>query len=565
MSARPNPAPAEPSDPAPTLRRGERERSTTVDAIVAGASCVLALVVFGAYARRFHPGFDEHWHVFMAGVQPWSQFLAELRWDAHPPLSYLVLRWLVPLRGSEWWPRLPSIVPAIASVFLAQRAARAFGLGPAAAGLAGLMFAVASTHANLAIAVRAYSLATCFTMAALWFLARMSPGEPAARRDVVSFVVAASLACWTEYSACFAVVAMLVARVLHDARDDGVALRLVRSLRNEAAPIGALGLTLAGVLWWLSSTHAAGQVGHVHDFFRTPGESVPAFAMRGALRTLDYFAPLGISARHAPWAVAPLVLGVLGWLAGNPRRAPLATMIVVVWTSIFVLALGGLYPLGGLMRHQFVLFPFFVLAAATVVDGLLRRARHRGVRAIVALGFAAWTIATGARGFTADPVEEFSSVPTLWSADIVPMTRITAADEILYTGRIDAIALYSNLRDATWTATERGPRQDVFLVARPDAAAIRVVRSDDWWLPSPLDDAAASDLAATMRRHGAAKASVVALVLEPRPVSSQRRDNAPVRALLARHGLVLGMRRVSQSGETLRVSLDDGTTGHGTP
>jgi hypothetical protein len=136
------------------------------DWVVLASCCFVALGLDLAYAARLHFGFDDHAHVFIAGVEPWVQFLRELAWDAHPPLSYLLLRWLVPLHGAELWPRLLSIVPALGTIVAAFLSARALGMARPVTWLVALIFAVSSTHVNLAIAVRAYSLATFLTLLA---------------------------------------------------------------------------------------------------------------------------------------------------------------------------------------------------------------------------------------------------------------------------------------------------------------------------------------------------------------------------------------------------------------
>jgi len=125
-----------------------------IDWTVLAACCAVALVLDLAYASRLFFGFDDQAHVFIAGVQPWAQFLRELAWDAHPPLSYLLLRWLVPLQGAELWPRLLSILPALGTVVLAFLCARALGMARPVTWLVALIFAVSSTHVNLAISVR---------------------------------------------------------------------------------------------------------------------------------------------------------------------------------------------------------------------------------------------------------------------------------------------------------------------------------------------------------------------------------------------------------------------------
>ena len=100
-----------------------------VEHLAVACLCAAALGLDLYFAGFYHLGFDETWHVFIAGVRPSAQFLRELRWESHPPLSYVILRWLVPLHGAELWPRLPSIVPVSAPSCwpTSQRASSAWG------------------------------------------------------------------------------------------------------------------------------------------------------------------------------------------------------------------------------------------------------------------------------------------------------------------------------------------------------------------------------------------------------------------------------------------------------
>jgi hypothetical protein len=231
--------------------------------------------------------------------------------------------------------------------------------------------------------------------------------------------------------------------------------------------------------------------------------------------TLDFFAPLGLASGRVPGLAIGLAAAAMLWLVvrylrpGSPAdgaRASVPAIIALVWTAIFVLAHDGVYPFGGRMRHQFVLFPFFAFALALVVDDALARLRRPPARALVALILAVWTTVTGVRGLRAGRIEEFSPTPTLWSVEIAPALRGWSEGDVLYTGRINAIAVFSHFKDRPWKAEKRGPGDDLFHAKRTGEPTIRVLRSDEWWLPTPIDEKTAAELAA-----------VIAAVASPRP------------------------------------------------
>jgi hypothetical protein len=279
--------------------------------------------------------------------------------------------------------------------------------------------------------------------------------------------------------------------------------------------------------------------------------------------TLDLFAPVGLSSRVVP-ALAPVsLLAAVGWLVraylgADERmrvRATAGVILALVWLGVFTLGALGSYPFGGLARHQFVLFPFLALVCLAVADAVVRRLGSGGARTAFCLAFAAATLATAASGLRpGQKIEEFSPTRGLWPAEIQQMMHERGPDDAIYAGRIDVIALFSNFRDHRWTGTSADAEFDAFVVDHAAGPAFRVLRSTEWWLPSPLDDAATVRLAEAMRRHSAAHAWVLALVVDARPVTAARRDDEPVRRLLADHGLVLDRRLVFASGEILRVT-----------
>jgi len=141
---------------------------------------LLSLAVDVLFARGRYLGYDEALHVFVSTLQPLTQFFAELKMEAHPPLHYLVLRVVSPKGSALLWPRLASIIPGIATVVFVFFCARELRVARPIATRATLAFALAPANVNMAICVRAYGLATMFTMLAyLYYLKIVRDPAPA--------------------------------------------------------------------------------------------------------------------------------------------------------------------------------------------------------------------------------------------------------------------------------------------------------------------------------------------------------------------------------------------------
>src|SRR5688572_5995251 len=93
----------------PSSSRGER--------LALAVIVIVTLCVQGWYAQRWLLGFDETWHFFQATVQPFRQYLSEVRNEVHPPLLYVLLRPLCWPTESTLLPRVPGILAGLGSVW----------------------------------------------------------------------------------------------------------------------------------------------------------------------------------------------------------------------------------------------------------------------------------------------------------------------------------------------------------------------------------------------------------------------------------------------------------------
>jgi hypothetical protein len=122
---------------------------------------------------------DEPFTLYWA-VRPFAEFLAMLGSENNPPLHFLIVRgWLAVTPMDPAWLRVPSALFSAAAVVPLYLLAHRSG-GTRAAVVAGLLFTFNGHHYGFAHELRAYSLFTLLTIAALWQLVRLADGKPRA-------------------------------------------------------------------------------------------------------------------------------------------------------------------------------------------------------------------------------------------------------------------------------------------------------------------------------------------------------------------------------------------------
>jgi hypothetical protein len=169
------------------------------------------VLLLAAFALRlinltFQPlWFDEGWSVWFA-TSDLPAMIEHTAVDIHPPFYYALLHMWIGLTGtSEFALRMLSVLVGVLTVALLSRLARAL-LGWRAAGLAGILMAVAPLQIYYAQEVRMYGLVTLLGFAStLLFWAGMNDQGNALRRLPlwVAYVVVTCAAMYTEYYGAF--------------------------------------------------------------------------------------------------------------------------------------------------------------------------------------------------------------------------------------------------------------------------------------------------------------------------------------------------------------------------
>ena len=150
--------------------------------------CLAALLLRIYVASREIMDFDEWQQVFMSAAPRWNDFTFELNAEAHPPLFFLLLRWLLPLGHSKLLYRCISIASGTGSVFLIWWIGRKVFRSAAVAALAAGVLALSAAAITISIEVRQYQLLVFLLLLAFSFYLDIvrddAPGQDSYLRDV---------------------------------------------------------------------------------------------------------------------------------------------------------------------------------------------------------------------------------------------------------------------------------------------------------------------------------------------------------------------------------------------
>ena len=350
------------------------------------AAILLTAAVIRIYRLdHFSFGLDEVMEGFWVRGT-WKFFWRALRFDAvHPPLDYLVNRFVEALHPDEWLRRIPAVLWGIGTVWaVAVLAARRLGelVGLTAAAL----LAVAPFHVRYSQEYRPYAIGLfflCVSMVALdKFLQR--PSWP---RLLTLFVLCLA----TAYSLYLAAVVLGIAALALLVED---ALTADRERRTAArwfliwSPSFAFALWLAYLPWWPVVLEAA----------RRPAPVPPEpLTIHRAGQVLSFFA----FAPKDGWPFRPgtamyVTLALVGLILAARRRGARFLAVWVVAGFAVIEVLGRLHPHWyGTRRYLPAGLALSILAALPTAALLQRR-----VTRVVGAALLAGCVFFGARGLS---------------------------------------------------------------------------------------------------------------------------------------------------------------------
>ncbi len=472
---------------------------------------LLGILVLAAIPRLYLGAtqfveYDGYWHIFAAQQDRWRNFVWDCRNLAHPPLYYLLLRWTLWLGTSHLAYRAIPLVAGLGSVVVLGRIASKAMRSTLTPPLVALAYALALPAIIVACEVRAYMLCSCLLLIAYtFFLDTIGTEEPSASvRPRVYFAVSAALACLTEYYAVFflaAVFGISMLLTVFRRREP-----LLKAWAREAATFAPAGAAMV----WLYFVQFSKQVvvqAHLLPFYYDPKgeESRGQFLLRTLQRTFDLFSPWPAPSRSAFLAIAGgLLLAVCGTLwvvrrVGEPKNLAAGVTVLItvaVLAQLMVASVLRLYPFGGFLRQQFVLFPLLILCAFFLPDRLataIPRGAAYALAGVLALAIAA----VGYSNFKAYP----KVAEKLMTARMRRFDRQFPAPEAVYLDQYNVIAFFLHHDDWKWKFLGRMttvPGVDIYRVSRGTRQML-VFRDKGRWIANCLDPAFDHSVAECLR------------------------------------------------------------------
>jgi hypothetical protein len=321
---------------------------------------LVGLVLRVEVGRKTFISFDEWQHLFMAASARWSDLAFELQTNAHPPLFFLLLRYVVKL-GHVGLYRLISVASGTGSILVVGLIARKVIDSPTLQLVCASAFALSADAISISVEIRSYQLTVFLSLLAFLFWLRMFPGTDGRTsvRSCIAFAVCSSLAVSCHYSAVFFLAACL----------------LILPLARLRWPVVAALIVPCAVFAVEYFVHAGVQPmqGYLFDFYfgATPNESVVSFIARNAQNFFNLFSPIELRSSTVFLMASLLICALVAWVL--IRRRNKAVPIVFAMAMVLELlaaSLAGKYPFGGMLRHQYIAGPFLLIAAFVVLDAL---------------------------------------------------------------------------------------------------------------------------------------------------------------------------------------------------
>lgn len=400
------------------------------ESILTLALLILATLAIGLlFALDPRWGYDEAWHLYLSSVSPWTKALEESLVDAHPPLHHLLLVPMARFGPDPFWFRLPSVLAAVATVPLWYLLLRRLRVVPEMALLGVVLLVTSFAFLELAVSVRSYSFGLLFLTIGLLAATTLVPHAGSnttglgigPRPQPLIAALGLTIALAFIYSALFPTLGLILALALVWAGRAGPRLRQTlewlrtwRFLDWIALLVWVVG-SLSVLLWFaVGYGRDLGTVAPVHleSFILCEGDSILEFAWCGLVGNAGWLMPqfsattLGQTlAVAAFWTAAALVLASALWRRDNARV--LMVLAAVIATSmVFAAGVAGVYPFGGLMRHQVMLFPLYLVVIVLALDAVWSRLRSPRAQQVVGLAIVVFALLGLYRANALDPVGE---------------------------------------------------------------------------------------------------------------------------------------------------------------
>ena len=471
------------------------------------AICLVSAVPSIYLALTQFVEYDGFWHVFIAQQDNWKNFLFDYKANDHPLLFYLLLKVVMKLGHSVFLYRSIPIACDLASIYVIGKIARKISVSKLTPLLAAMAFGFSIATIEISVSIRSYMLAIFFVVLSFYYFLDLVPGAPLESRGRarIAFGSLLLLAISSHYFTFFYVAACGLVLL-------GACLLAWSSFSWKTWL--ADGLAFVPVAWLMRyyyRTHI--RLHTVTDDYLAPysfkgNESKPEFFFRNLQNIFNFMSPWTVEGRgHFLILVGVLALAGIAILLFVRSRAVIPLLMLAVLTAELAWAgFRGHYPFGGLLRQQYILFPFVILSAALYFDRLLTYVRPRRWNATLAAAAAVALIVVS--------VYRFEKFPKLHEELFTgEMNRFNAAipeARAVYLDQFNLIAFFIFHHQWKWHFDQRlrmDTGVDEYTLTR-GRAHLAVLRDRTRWLFDFSDPTFIHDIAEGMRAAGLDSLSV---------------------------------------------------------
>ncbi len=430
--------------------------------------CLITLAPMVYFGRRQFIEYDGYWLLFGGIQDTWGTWLSEMKTSTHPPLYTILLGIVARFGSSRLLYRSISIVAALCSTFLIGRIAGRLSTHKLTAPMSALAFGVSASVLEISSEVRSYMLSIFLLLLAFYAflnLMRLEQGRRERRARIV-FIVSLCLAILSDYFAVLFPLICLGSLVWIALVNADFRRRLFGFLRRSWIGNTVTAAIIFGLVTFLYFVHArafAGAQNHLPLFYFHKGgpETVNAFLMRNLQNSFNLFSPIEVDGAGAFRVVLVLfcllamaAIYVMQFHSSNAQSAasgmPL-TFFLVTFLGFMLASVVGAYPFGGLLRQQFLLFPFLVLATFLFLDRLASMVPSRTVSKLFLAAWIpmiCWNAVYQLRHTQIFPQDPFARETSLFEATF-------PSPEALYVDQFNLIGYFGTHHQEKWNYAGR--------------------------------------------------------------------------------------------------------------
>jgi hypothetical protein len=276
--------------------------------------------------------YDGYWHIFISRIDHigkdanWRLFKEELRADAHPPLSYVILRFVSRFGSSHLVYRSTVIIPGLGAIYVIGLIAARLCRSRVLALLTASAYGFAICMIDLTCDVRSYPLGLFFILAAFYqFLTILEEQTAGISRKSTAlwFSSFSILAIWTEYYSLFFVAACIGVVLVNGTAYKAYRERVFAWIQQNWGTIcGSIGLTalMITVLYEQHFIFQPRTLDNVTVYYWNPNQqSAGKFLLTNLLADFNYFSPIAVSSPYVVVLAGLLLVSIVVFFSSHGR------------------------------------------------------------------------------------------------------------------------------------------------------------------------------------------------------------------------------------------------------